>query len=48
MPLVAGLAAAHFLGSNHFDQRAKGKQVLRVVNRLQNLGYAVEITPRAA
>jgi transposase len=36
------------LGSNHFDQRAKGKQVLRLVNRLQNLGYAVEITPRAA
>ena len=36
------------LGSNHFDQRAKGKQVLRLVNRLQNLGYTVEITPLAA
>jgi transposase len=36
------------LGSSHFDQRAKGKQVLRLVNRLQNLGFAVEISPRAA
>ena len=36
------------LGSNHFDKRAKGKQVLRLVNRLQNLGFTVEITPRAA
>jgi transposase len=36
------------LGANHFDNRAKGKQVLRLVNRLQNLGFAVEITPRAA
>jgi transposase len=33
------------LGANHFDQRAKGKHVLRLVNRLQNLGFAVQIPP---
>jgi hypothetical protein len=38
----------HDLGPNHFDNRAKGKQVLRLVNRLQNLGFTVQITPRAA
>jgi hypothetical protein len=26
------------LGANHFDNRAKGKHVLRLVNRPQNLG----------
>src|SRR5258708_23769144 len=36
------------LGANHFDERAKGKHVLRLVNRLQNLGFAVQITPIAA
>jgi transposase len=36
------------LGANHFDRREKGKHILRLVNRLQSLGYAVEITPRAA
>ncbi len=36
------------LGANHFDNSAKGKQVLRLVNRLQNLGFAVQITPMAA
>jgi len=35
------------LGANHFDNRAKGKQVLRLVNRLQNLGFAVQISPMA-
>ncbi len=35
------------LGASHFDNRAKGKQVLRLVNRLQNLGFAVQITPMA-
>jgi transposase len=33
------------LGPNHFDNRAKGKQVLRLVNRLQNLGFTVQISP---
>jgi transposase len=35
------------LGANHFDNRAKGKQVLRLVNRLQSLGFAVQISPVA-
>jgi transposase len=35
-------------GANHFARREKDKQILRLVNRLQSLGYAVEITPRAA
>jgi hypothetical protein len=34
------------LGANHFDNRAKGKQVLQLLNRLRNLGFAVQITPR--
>ncbi|SRR5258708_9945452 len=38
----------HVKKANHFDNRAKGKQVLRLVNRLQNLGFAVQITPMAA
>jgi transposase len=33
------------LGANHFDNRAKGKQVIRLVNRLQNLGFVVQISP---
>jgi transposase len=36
------------LGASHFDMRAKGKQVLRLVNRLHSLGYAVQISPMAA
>jgi hypothetical protein len=36
------------LGPNHFDDRAKGKHVLRLVNRLHNLGFDVQITPLAA
>ena len=36
------------LGANHFDKRAQGKHVLRLVNRLKNLGFAVQITPMAA
>jgi transposase len=36
------------LGAHHFDNRAKGKHVLRLVNRLQNLGFDVQITPLAA
>lgn len=36
------------LGAGHFDTRAKGKQVLRLVSRLQNLGFAVQITPSQA
>ena len=36
------------LGSNYFDNRDKGKQALRLVNRLQSLGFAVQITSLAA
>jgi hypothetical protein len=36
------------LGASPFDIRAKGKQVLRLVNRLQSLGFAVQITSMAA
>ena len=33
------------LGPDHFDHRAKGKQVLRLISRLKNLGFAVQVTP---
>jgi len=33
------------LGSHHFDRCGKGKQIHRLVSRLQNLGFAVQITP---
>jgi hypothetical protein len=36
------------LGANHLNNRDKGKQVLRLVNRLQNLGFAVQITSVSA
>jgi transposase len=36
------------LGPHHFDQRAKAVNTRRLVVRLQNLGYAVQITPLAA
>ena len=36
------------LGPDHFDRRAKPAQTKRLVTRLQNLGYAVRITPLAA
>jgi transposase len=38
----------HDLGANHFEIRAKGNRVTRLIHRLQSLGYAVEITPVAA
>ena len=33
------------LGSHHFDKRGNGMHVHRLVSRLQNLGFAVQITP---
>jgi transposase len=33
------------LGPDHFDRRAQGKQVHRLINRLRDLGSAVQITP---
>jgi transposase len=38
----------HDLGPHHFDQRAKAVNTRRLVTRLENLGYAVQITPLAA
>jgi transposase len=38
----------HDLGPDHFDRRAKAAQTKRLVTRLQNLGYAIQITPLAA
>ena len=38
----------HDLGPDHFDHRAKAAQTQRLVARLQNLGYAVQIAPLAA
>jgi transposase len=36
------------LGSGHFNRRSKDQQKNRLVKRLADLGYAVEITPLAA
>jgi transposase len=38
----------HDLGPDHFDHRAKTAQTKRLVARLHNLGYAVQITPLTA
>ena len=35
----------HDLGADHFDRRAKAAQTKRLVNRLQSLGYVVQIMP---
>ena len=32
-------------GPSHFDKRAQGRQVHRLIDRLRNLGFAVQITP---
>jgi transposase len=36
------------LGPHHFVHRAKAGTLRRLVTRLQNLGYAVQISPLAA
>jgi transposase len=36
------------IGADHFDRTAKTAQTKRLINRLQSLGYAVQITPVAA
>jgi len=36
------------LDANHFDKRAQGKHVSPLVNRLKNLGFAVQIMLMAA
>jgi hypothetical protein len=35
----------HDLGPNHFDRRAKERQKNRLIKRLADLGYAVELAP---
>jgi transposase len=36
------------LGPAHFDKQAQAKQVHRLIDRLRNLGFAVQITPMEA
>jgi hypothetical protein len=36
------------LGRNYFDRRSTDQQKKRLVKRLADLGYAVELTPFAA
>jgi transposase len=36
------------LGPNHCNQTAKAKHIRRLVNRLENLGFEVQIVPKAA
>jgi hypothetical protein len=38
----------HDLGPNHFDRRSKERQKNRLVKRLADLGYAVELAPLAS
>jgi len=38
----------HDLGPNHFDSRSKERQKNRLVKRLADLGYAVELVPLAS
>ncbi len=38
----------HDLGAGHFDDQSQRQQVPRFVSRLQNLGFAVQITPSQA
>jgi transposase len=43
--MLIGGELYHDLGPDHFDRRAKTTQTRRLVTRLQNLGYTVQITP---
>jgi hypothetical protein len=38
----------HVLGPDHCDRKAKATRTSRLVTRLPNLGYAVQITPLPA
>ena len=46
--MLLGGQLYHDLGPDHFDRPAKSTHIKRLVTRLQNLGYAVQITPLAA
>ena len=45
--MLIGGTLYHDLGPDHFDRRAKTAQTHRLLARLRNLGYAVQITPVA-
>jgi hypothetical protein len=36
------------LGPDHFQQKAKTKKIANLINRLENLGFNVQIAPKAA
>ena len=38
----------HDLGADHFQRRTKPTQIKRLLAKLNNLGYAVDIKPLAA
>jgi transposase len=42
--MLIGGELHHDLGPDHFDRRAKTTHTRRLVTRLQNLGYTVQIT----
>jgi hypothetical protein len=46
--LLAGNLRVQDLGAYHFDRTSKPAQTKRLIARLQNLGYDVQITPIAA
>jgi transposase len=46
--MLIGGELYHDLGPDHFDRRAKTAQTSRLVTRLQNLGFAVQLTPLPA
>jgi hypothetical protein len=43
--MLIGGELYHDLGPDHFDRTAKTTPTRRLVTRLQNLGYTVQITP---
>ena len=36
------------LGPNHFDERTRTRNIQRLIHRLQNFGFDVHVTPKAA
>jgi hypothetical protein len=36
------------LGANYFDQKAKARQAMRLINRLHTLGYQVRVEQMTA
>ena len=46
--MIATGAFYRDLGADHFDRRTKPGQIKRLIAKLQNLGYEVEVKPAAA